>query len=330
MSEVSEAIARPRAGRTLRSTRRGSRSVSRPPPPTGPRRQVMPRLRCWTKPVGWCTSCSGVSRRARSARPLPDPAAPGGWRVEAWVKTGILLGFRLPGLTEQRDGPIVAGRDRSALGILDLLESDAATGRHGQRGTLAHRPRRHERASRRLPGAGGGHHPAGLRQRRRLGGGGLHDRFARPRRFLRPDRSRCPPRGRESRWGACSNRPAPGRSSSRMAPSWVAAAGSTRASPWAGRAVVGAGVILTGQSRLIDLVRGARAARHTRSAADRAAGAVVVPGTRPASSDWARAQGIASPSRSSSSIATRAPALASPLRTRCGERTGAGAACHRR
>src|SRR5579872_7165473 len=34
----------------------------------------------------------------RSAQ--PDAAAPTGWRVNAWVKRGILLGFRLGALTE--------------------------------------------------------------------------------------------------------------------------------------------------------------------------------------------------------------------------------------
>ena len=43
-------------------------------------------------------------------------AVDGGWRVDAWVKTGILLGFRLPGMTEYRDGPIMAARDKSAYG----------------------------------------------------------------------------------------------------------------------------------------------------------------------------------------------------------------------
>ncbi len=56
----------------------------------------------------------------------PDPEAQAGWRVEAWVKTGILLGFRLPGMTEYRDGPIMAARDRSAYGVLDLLESESS------------------------------------------------------------------------------------------------------------------------------------------------------------------------------------------------------------
>jgi 2,3,4,5-tetrahydropyridine-2,6-dicarboxylate N-succinyltransferase len=34
----------------------------------------------------------------------PDPAAPTGWRVNAWVKQGILLGFRLGGLVDCSGG----------------------------------------------------------------------------------------------------------------------------------------------------------------------------------------------------------------------------------
>ncbi|HUB00628.1 MAG TPA: 2,3,4,5-tetrahydropyridine-2,6-dicarboxylate N-succinyltransferase [Terracidiphilus sp.] len=34
----------------------------------------------------------------------PDPAAPTGWRVNPWVKQGILLGFRLGALQEQPSG----------------------------------------------------------------------------------------------------------------------------------------------------------------------------------------------------------------------------------
>jgi 2,3,4,5-tetrahydropyridine-2-carboxylate N-succinyltransferase len=36
----------------------------------------------------------------------PDPAAPTGWRVNAWVKQGILLGFRLGALTEFPSGSL--------------------------------------------------------------------------------------------------------------------------------------------------------------------------------------------------------------------------------
>ncbi len=56
----------------------------------------------------------------------PDPAAPGGWRVNAWVKAGILLGFRIPGMRDYRDGPILAARDRVAYGVLDVLDSPGA------------------------------------------------------------------------------------------------------------------------------------------------------------------------------------------------------------
>ena len=56
----------------------------------------------------------------------PDDGIDGGWRVDAWVKTGILLGFRLPGMIDLRDGPIMAARDKAAYGLLDVLDSDAA------------------------------------------------------------------------------------------------------------------------------------------------------------------------------------------------------------
>ena len=58
-------------------------------------------------------------------------------------------------------------------------------------------------------------------------------------------------------------------------------------------AVIGAGVILTGQSRLVDLVE----ERELRGTPERPLvvppGAVVVPGTRPASTPWGQRQGIA-------------------------------------
>ena len=46
-------------------------------------------------------SCSARrARERRSARRLARPGAPTGWRVNAWVKQGILLGFRLGALEE--------------------------------------------------------------------------------------------------------------------------------------------------------------------------------------------------------------------------------------
>ena len=62
----------------------------------------------------------GVVRAAE-----PDAGSPGGWRVNTWVKQGILLCFRVPGMRDWRDTILVA-RDRSAFGVLDLLDSDGA------------------------------------------------------------------------------------------------------------------------------------------------------------------------------------------------------------
>src|SRR5206468_12894515 len=37
----------------------------------------------------------------------PDPASPGGWRVNAWVKQGILLGFRFGDIVDMSVGHVV-------------------------------------------------------------------------------------------------------------------------------------------------------------------------------------------------------------------------------
>jgi len=57
-------------------------------------------------------------------------------------------------------------------------------------------------------------------------------------------------------------------------------------------AVLGAGVILTGQSRLVDLVEGRELHGTTDAPLAVPPGAVVVPGTRPAGGAWATANGI--------------------------------------
>jgi 2,3,4,5-tetrahydropyridine-2-carboxylate N-succinyltransferase len=58
-------------------------------------------------------------------------------------------------------------------------------------------------------------------------------------------------------------------------------------------AVLGAGVILTGQGRLVDLVEEGESRGTPEAPLVVPPGAVVVPGTRPASSAFAREQGIA-------------------------------------
>jgi 2,3,4,5-tetrahydropyridine-2,6-dicarboxylate N-succinyltransferase len=57
----------------------------------------------------------------------PDPSAPGGWRVNAWVKAAIVEAFRIRDLRDwsSRDGIFVA-RDRAAIGLVDLLNGPAA------------------------------------------------------------------------------------------------------------------------------------------------------------------------------------------------------------
>jgi 2,3,4,5-tetrahydropyridine-2-carboxylate N-succinyltransferase len=57
-------------------------------------------------------------------------------------------------------------------------------------------------------------------------------------------------------------------------------------------AVIGAGTIITGQSRLVDLVNERELRGTPGTPLVVPADAVVVPGTRPASSAWARAQGL--------------------------------------
>lgn len=57
----------------------------------------------------------------------PDPAAPGGWRVNPEIKAAILEAFRLPGLRDWGEpSGILAARDRAAIGLVDLLNGPAA------------------------------------------------------------------------------------------------------------------------------------------------------------------------------------------------------------
>jgi 2,3,4,5-tetrahydropyridine-2-carboxylate N-succinyltransferase len=64
---------------------------------------------------------AGIVRAAE-----PDPTASGGWRVNPWVKQGILLGFRIPGLRGFRDGAILTARDRVSYGVQDVIDGPGA------------------------------------------------------------------------------------------------------------------------------------------------------------------------------------------------------------
>ncbi len=56
----------------------------------------------------------------------PDPGVTGGWRVHAWVKQAILLGFRIPGFRDFRDGEILTARDKVSFGVQDILDGPGA------------------------------------------------------------------------------------------------------------------------------------------------------------------------------------------------------------
>jgi 2,3,4,5-tetrahydropyridine-2,6-dicarboxylate N-succinyltransferase len=221
----------------------------------------------------------------------PDDGVEGGWRVDAWVKTGILLGFRLPGMTELRDGPIMVARDKAAFGLLDLLDSEAAR-------TAA------------AAGAPWRVVPGGTAVR-----SGVH---------LEPGVTIMPPSyanigawiGRGSMIdshvlvGSCAQvgegvhlsaavqiggvlEPAGARPVIVEDGAFVGGGAGLYEGVTVSRgAVIGAGTIVTGQSRLLDLV-GERELQGTPDAPlVIPPGAVVVPGTRPAGSRWARERGL--------------------------------------
>ena len=228
--------------------------------------------------------------QVRAAR--PDGASPGGWRVEPWVKAGILLAFRLPGMTEVRDGPIVAGRDRTALGTLDLLGSAIS-----RAATAAGAPWRI------VPGG------TSVRRGAHLGPGVavMPPTFVNVGAWVGRDSmidshvlvGSCAQIGQDVHISAGAQiggvlEPPGARpvivedgafvgGSSGLYEGVVVRQG----------AVIGAGVVLTGQGRLVDLVREEELRGTPDDPLVVPAGAVVVPGTRPATSAWARERGIA-------------------------------------
>jgi 2,3,4,5-tetrahydropyridine-2-carboxylate N-succinyltransferase len=59
--------------------------------------------------------------RVRAAE--PDPASPTGWRVNAWVKKGILLGFRIGGIVDMSVGAL-SFRDKHTYPLKHFGDSD--------------------------------------------------------------------------------------------------------------------------------------------------------------------------------------------------------------
>ena len=151
---------------------------------------------------------AGVVRAAE-----PDPDAAGGWRVNAWVKQGILLALprcrASATIATARSSPRATG---PSSGVLDVLDSPGA------------RAARDSGAPWRIVPGGttvrSGAHlepgvtimPPAVREPRRLGRARDDGRLARARRLVRPDRRARPPVGRSpGRRRARARQCAPGR-----------------------------------------------------------------------------------------------------------------------
>ncbi len=221
----------------------------------------------------------------------PDPDAPGGWRSEAWVKAGILLGFRIPGMTDHRDGPILAARDRSSYGVLDILESGparaaAASGapwRVVPGGTTLRSGVHLEPGVTIMP-------PSYANVGAWVGSGSMIDSHVLV--------GSCAQVGRDVHLGAGVQvggvlEPPGARPVVIEDEAFVGGNCGLYEGVVIGRgAVIGAGVIITGQSRLIDLVEERERQGTPEEPLVVPPGSVVVPGTRPASSAFGQERGV--------------------------------------
>lgn len=223
---------------------------------------------------------------------VPDQTAVGGWRAEGWVKAGILLAFRLPGMTEVRDGPILSARDRTSLGTLDLLDSPgsraaATTGRPWRivpGGTSVRRGAHLAPGVAIMP-------PAFVNAGAWVGEDCMIDSHVLV--------GSCAQVGREVHLAAGVQvggvlEPPGARPVIVEERAFVGGSSGLYEGVVVGRgAVIGAGVVLTGQSRLIDLVHERELQGTPGAPLVVPPDAVVVPGTRPAPSAWARERGLA-------------------------------------
>ncbi|MFV2062537.1 MAG: 2,3,4,5-tetrahydropyridine-2,6-dicarboxylate N-succinyltransferase [Chloroflexota bacterium] len=225
----------------------------------------------------------------RAAEPDADAAA--GWRVEAWVKTGILLGFRLPGMTDYLDGPILAARDRAAYGLLDVLDSEGARAAAAEGspwrvvpgGTTIRSGVHLEPGVTIMP-------PAYANVGAWVGRGSMIDSHVLV--------GSCAQIGSGVHLGAAAQvggvmEPPGARPVIVEDEAFIGGGCGLYEGVIVGRgAVIGAGVVLTGQGRLIDLVEERELRGTPESPLLAPPGSVVVPGARPASTDFARAHGI--------------------------------------
>jgi 2,3,4,5-tetrahydropyridine-2-carboxylate N-succinyltransferase len=221
----------------------------------------------------------------------PDPSVPGGWRANGWVKRGILLGFRLPGLRDFRDGPILAARDRAAFGVLDILDGDAARAaadagspwRVVPGGSTARSGVHLEPGVTVMP-------PSYLNVGAWVGRGTMVDSHVLV--------GSCAQVGARVHLSAAVQlggvlEPAGARPVVVEDDAFIGGGCGLYEGVVVGRgAVLGAGVILTGQGRLIDLVEERELVGTPDAPLVVPAGAVVVPGTRPAGGSFAASRGV--------------------------------------
>jgi 2,3,4,5-tetrahydropyridine-2-carboxylate N-succinyltransferase len=229
---------------------------------------------------------AGIVRAA-----VPDGAAPGGWRAEPWVKAGILLGFRLPGMTVHRDGPILAARDRAAYGVLDIVdgpdaraaEAAGAPWRVVPGGTTVRSGAHLEPGVTIMP-------PSYVNVGAWVGRGSMVDSHVLV--------GSCAQIGRDVHLGAAVQvggvlEPPGARPVVVEDEAFVGGGCGLYEGVIVGRgAVLGAGVVLTGQGRLVDLVEGRDLVGSPEAPLVVPPGSVVVPGTRPAAGEHARQHGI--------------------------------------
>ena len=221
----------------------------------------------------------------------PDASIAGGWRVNPWVKRGILLGFRIPGMRDYRDGPIMAARDRVAYGVLDILDSQGAKAAQAAGapwrvvpgGTTARSGVHLEPGVTIMP-------PAYLNIGAWVGRGTMVDSHALV--------GSCAQVGSRVHLSAASQvggvlEPAGARPVVVEDEAFVGGGCGLYDGVVIGSgAVLGAGVILTGQSRVIDLTEEREIRGTPEAPLVVPPGAVVVPGNRPAGGAWAAERGI--------------------------------------
>ena len=134
------------------------------------------------RPVTAFAAAAGArSPTAASAPPNRIRRRRRGWRVNAWVKQGILLGFR-----SARSSTVLGGSRTLAV----LRQGHAAAEDAGRRRRRAHRPWRIDGPRRRLPRPRRHLHAADVHQHRRLRRRRDAGRLARARRLVRADRQR--------------------------------------------------------------------------------------------------------------------------------------------